>query len=131
MEQLSKSASTLLALKNRFLIPGLGLMNYQSVCLLLLQIISFKYSWRVSMYGLESSDSCAFPDYSEDSTCYVTMWKRQLFADDTDITHCVKSERAAVDFPSGSCHILHSCTLSRPAVFDKKRLLLIGGGTPE
>ena len=108
MEQLSTSASTLLALKNCFLIPGLGLMNYQIICLLLLQIISFKYSWRVSMYGLENSDSCAFPDYSEDSTCYVTMWKRQLFADDTNITHCVKSERAAVSFPSGSCHILYS-----------------------
>ena len=81
------------------------------------------------MYGLENSDSCAFPDYSEDSTCYVTMWKRQLFADDTNITHCVKSERAAVDFPSGSCHILH--TVCRPAVFDKKRLLLIRGETPE
>ena len=77
------------------------------------------------MYGLENSDSCAFPDYSEDSTCYVTMWKRQLFADDTNITHCVKSERAAVDFPSGSCHILY--TVCRPAVFDKKRLLLIRG----
>ena len=80
------------------------------------------------MYDLEKSDSCAFPDYSEDSTCYVAMWKRQLFADDTNITHCVKSERAAVNIPSGSCHILH--TVCRPAVFDK-RMLLIGGATPD
>ena len=107
MEQLSTSASTLLALKNCFLIPGLRLMNYPSMFVVVTDyfvqvILVCEHVW----FG--KSDSCAFPDYSEDSTCYVTMWKRQLFANDTNITHCVKSERAAVDFPSGSCHILHT-----------------------
>ena len=64
MEQLSTSASTLLALKNCFLIPGLGLMNYQIICLLLLQIISFKYSLSVSnvhLMNCKSPTAVLFP----------------------------------------------------------------------